>query len=175
MMREGSVEELAADIEAPGKFSILLLGSGFARGAGVPGVEDVARRLLDQEGGGGKLAEAFRTRLQKMSALERYSLLRAIYRSQSIPATYRYVARIIRDCQFSHLLTCSIDLLLEEALKGVGLQVGDDYQVIDPLISSVTVIHPPSESRRLLPLVRVHDALAPSVVETTTRLVSTPA
>jgi hypothetical protein len=166
MLRGGTVAELAAEMTDSRKSSILLLGSGFARRAGVPGVEDVARWLLEsEEEDSSKVVEAFRGRLQQMSALERYSLFRAFYRSQPVPAVYREVARIIRDGQFCHVLTCSVDLLLEEAMKGVGLQPGDDYQIVDPLISSAVAIDPPSEGERLLPIVRLHEALAPGEIE----------
>lgn len=171
MFRGGSVAELAAEVTDSRKSSILLLGSGFAKSAGVPGVEDAARWALKQEEDRGNLTEAFRTNLQKMSTLERYSLFRAFYRGQPIPAIYREVARIIRDGKFSHVLTCSVDFLLEEAMKGVGLQPGDDYQIVDPLISSAVAIEPPSESKGLLPIVRVHEALAPGEIENLLELV----
>jgi hypothetical protein len=134
---------------------VLFIGSDVARAAGT-GVPDMAyetfrdlvkrgssmaeRHLSEenlaliqegQEPDWVNLESAFYDLLSDMSSMERYNLLQGFFTGIPVPRFYQDLARLIHDGYFSHVLTTTIDTLLEQALSGLGLQKGVDYVVIN--------------------------------------------
>jgi len=137
-----------------GQRFILFIGSGVARAAGTS-VTDIAFQVFQdliesgsslagdylQEGTlalireDGKpdldeLESAFYSLMSGISSSARYSLLQRFFTGVPVPRFYQDLARLISDGYFSHVLTTTIDVLLEQALEDVGLKRGWDFQVI---------------------------------------------
>jgi uncharacterized coiled-coil protein SlyX len=136
---------------------VLLLGDDVRAAAGIPDLAETARQALrdlyqrepdaaaqyltpaeltDLAKGeavdplpGTRLQEAFFAFLASMSSLARFSLIQRYYSQVPVPRFYQDIARLVRDGYFQHLLVSSVDTLLEEALSGIGLQRGLDFQV----------------------------------------------
>lgn len=151
-----------AAAQEDGQPFVLLLGGRLAEAAGVPPLAQTARRIFadiyqrDPDVAGlyltaemlaglqdaepaGPPAEpdawgsALQGLLGGMSALARFSMLqRYLSRGVPVPRFYQDLARLLRDGYFNPVLTANLDTLLEEALNGVGLQRGLDYQVTVP-------------------------------------------
>lgn len=145
-----------------GRPFVLLLGSALAPAAGVPGLPETARRvfhdiyqrdpavaslylspqmiaeLQEQPTPAGDSSEqaweaALQGLLDGLSSLARFSMLqRYLSRDVPVPRFYQDLARLLRDGYFNPVLTTNLDTLLEEALQGIGLQRGLDYQVQTP-------------------------------------------
>lgn len=136
---------------------VLLLGDEVRAAAGVPTLAETARlalrdlyqrepqaaaqyltpaELADLAGGEAEnhlpaehVLEAFFALLASMSSLARFSLVQRYHSQVPVPRFYQDIARLVRDSYFQHLLVSSVDTLLEEALSGIGLQRGLDFQV----------------------------------------------
>jgi hypothetical protein len=135
---------------------ILFLGAGCARAANVPSVRQMALKTFHdlfekdpedasqyisredylsirqhQAAPDELLVDAFYWRLAGMSPMSRYTLLESFYADLPIPRFYQDIVRLARDGYFRHFLTTSIDQLLEEAFRSLGLFKGRDYTVIN--------------------------------------------
>lgn len=127
---------------------ILFLGVECARAAKVPGIEVIARQVFNalsqknsemvktllpewDKADESLLVQAFRELLGGMSGGQRYNVLQSFYNHIPVPLFYQDLAVLIRMGYFNRILTTNIDTLLEEALNGVGLRAGSEYEVIN--------------------------------------------
>jgi hypothetical protein len=194
MLAEDNLGRLVAEMaEArPGETSLLLLGSGFARAAQVPGVEHVAHEVFgdlfagdpatassflskeaweqaqreeESEQARRTLLNAFYKYVTGLSGrLARHSVFWAFYDGFPIQQCYQDVARLIRDGHFHAVLTTNVDTFLEGALDAVGLSEGADYYVVDVVVDPECERCPPSGSDRLVPIVKLHSSLGRSEI-----------
>lgn len=129
----------------------LFLGPGCAKAAGVPTMEEMAYQYFESEmtmapsrlkkymdesmwqelkkdpNRKDDIVELFYIVLANKTLPARYSILQRFYTKVSVPRFYFDLARLIASGYFEHILTTSIDTLLEQALDAVG---GSDYRVI---------------------------------------------
>ena len=124
-----------------GRPFILFLGRECADAAGVPDTLTMARQVLsdpdlkqiyderdlqDDE----QILEAFMDFLGEMTSSQRLRMLQSFYSRLPVPAFYQDLALLVKAGFFRHILTTSVDTLLEQALNGAGLWPEKDYQVI---------------------------------------------
>jgi hypothetical protein len=125
---------------------ILFLGSGCAKAANVPSFSEIARKVFDAYEGVNqlsldvpskeersdedKLLKSFFKFLGKMSHTEIFLMLQSFFADIPVPTFYQDLALLVKDGYFNRILTTNFDTLLEQALNGVGLQIGFNYQVI---------------------------------------------
>ncbi len=126
---------------------LLFLGQGCARAAGVPKPATIAHDVIHslshldskwveqhlpdwEQASNEELVWAFNTLLGQMSPARRYSILDPHYRRIPVPAFYQDLAILVKTGYFDRVLTTNIDNLFEQALNGVGLRIGSDYEVI---------------------------------------------
>lgn len=75
-----------------------------------------------------KVVQAFYDMLRTMSDIERYSIFQSFYDRVPVPLFYQDLARLLKAGYFSHILTTSIDTLLDQALSGTSLGPNSAYQ-----------------------------------------------
>jgi SIR2-like protein len=125
---------------------VLGLGSGCARAAGVPSVEDMARELFSNlktanpdlastylPGSGRKpeaLKKAFYSLLAQLAPAQRSALLLQFIASVPVPLFYQELAGLVQAGYFTRILTTNADTLLEQALEAAGLRYERDYAVL---------------------------------------------
>jgi hypothetical protein len=120
---------------------ILFLGRECADAAGAPDTLEIARQVLqdpDLKAMYGErdltddqhLLEAFTDFYGEMTEGQRYRMLQSFYDRIPVPTFYQDLAILIKAGFFRHILTTSIDTLLEQALMGAGLWPEKNYQVI---------------------------------------------
>ena len=152
---------------------ILFLGRSCADAAGVPDMLAMARQVMrdpdlaamyadrnlqDDE----QLAIAFAEYLAEMTGAQRMRMLQSFYERIPVPAFYQDLALLVKGGYFRHILTTSIDTLLEQALNGAGLWVDKDYQVISLGLKEErkTYGRPGEMSSDRITLVKLHGDLA---------------
>jgi hypothetical protein len=156
---------------------ILFLGKECADAAGVPGVASIARQVFsdpflpeatyvtgqdldDSEA----LVQAFYRLLSDMPSGQRYRMLQSFYKGVPVPSFYQDLAALVKAGHFPHILTTSIDTLLEQALNGAGLWPGKDYQVISlgPRQDRPPDVAPSGPADVQIHIVKLHGDLAQS-------------
>lgn len=192
MLASNNVRRLAeAMAEArPGDSFLLLLGSGFAEAAQVPGVEQVAcgvfaglfagdpvaassflseedweqiQQAEQSEDTRRALLEAFYKYVSSLSGrLARRSVFWSFYDGLPILQCYQDVARLTKDGYFHDVLTTNVDTFLEGALDAVGLSEGDGYYVVDLVVDPECERCPPSGGDGVVSIVKLHSGLGPS-------------
>lgn len=166
----------------------LFLGSGCARAAGVPDLSEIAMQFFTEElanekswagdymsssileeirhdpiGGRDILINSFYRMISKLSPPVRYSILQQYYGKIPVPEFYLQLARMIKDGYFAHIVTTSIDNLLENALAKVGIG-RNEYDLIS-LASEESRLQsfPESNDKKFL-IVKLHGDLEEQTV-----------
>gem|GEM_PF-5537236 len=136
---------------------LLILGRGCAEAANIPSEAMMARHLIrtlalvdrkralrcvDEEqleqvvagepGDEDALSQAFYRLMDVLRRSDRDSALQDFYANVPVPTFYLDIATLIKTGYFKHVLTTSIDTLLEQALNAVNLSQGHHYDVITP-------------------------------------------
>jgi hypothetical protein len=183
-------DEDAAFERVQGEQFILFIGSGVARAAGTS-VQDMAYHVFrDLIESGSSLAEdylreenlaliqqdlmpdpdelelAFYDLLSGMSSTARYSLLQRFFAGIPVPQFYQDLAGLISDGYFGHVLTTTIDTLLEQALDSIGLQRRWDFQVINLGTYDGRPVFP-SDPDEPIAIVKLHGDVTEGVVAVT--------
>jgi SIR2-like domain len=125
---------------------VLGLGSGCARAAGVPSVEEMARELFSNlksatpdlaskylRGSGRnpeRLKKAFYGLLRELAPAQRRALLLQFLASVPVPLFYQELAGLVQAGYFPLILTTNADTLLERALEAAGLRHERHYRVV---------------------------------------------
>ena len=136
---------------------ILFLGAGCSQAAGVPTIEEIARKELSRPVVSGSVMpppsydeadqvgslKRFYKWLETMSAGQVFRLFQTHYANTPVPLFYQDLALLIKKKYFNRILTTNFDTLLEQALSGAGLVPDVDFEVI-----SFGLTSRPSESRR---------------------------
>jgi hypothetical protein len=159
---------------------ILFLGRSCAAAAGVPDTLSIARQVISDPdlkqmysecdlADDNQVLEVFTDFLADLTASQRLRMLQSFYARLAVPSFYQDLALLIQAGYFRHILTTSIDTLLEQALNGAGLWPEKDYQVIGLGMSSEKK---PTNSARSAPderitIVKLHGDLAQSQVAIT--------
>jgi hypothetical protein len=130
----------------------LVLGSEFARSAGMPPFSEIAARILREPVGDAPamapphgLEAAFLGFLEGLGAPDRLALATQASDAVPIPEAAQELALLARDGFFGAILTTSFDSLVERALESAGLVYDRDFAVFDLLDGPP----PPSRQRQL--------------------------
>jgi hypothetical protein len=184
MDTSATIDELANEIRAArdgqGSRFALLLGSGFAGAAGVPGPEEVALatfnelyakapalvkpylsedllRLSEHETSSrDRLTEAFYRYICDQPTVERRSLVREYYLNHPIPEAYRELSRFITNAAIPIIVYTGIDTLLEATIDLMGLRRNRDYLAFDPFDDPSCACPLPEADRSALSIVKLH-------------------
>lgn len=147
---------------------LLFLGDGCARAAGIH-TPDLARRGLEMLGtvaGGDDDAcvEHFEGTLASLEPSDAGLLLESLFASIAVPAFYQQLAQLVLERFFPIILTTNFDTLLEQALDGVGVKLGD-YRVTT--FSDRYPISTSTGGSEMVHIIKLHGDVASKVVHFT--------
>ena len=148
---------------------LLFLGAECARAANVPTNRDIARAVFEkldmEEPPEEELEAALFDFMADLSGVQRYRLLQPLFESLPVPVFYQDLASLIKAGYFTTILTTTLDSLLEQALDGIGLRRGSDYDSI--ALTAQSDIAAATSERSVEPpvtILRLHGALEASTI-----------